>query len=199
MSEVAVVGKRRLPRQLRLLIVVAVLVTGGTVFAAVKAVGYSSHSTMLGSANDVGFFTPKSTKPVAFSLASLTAAGGAGTTTMPSLLGRPVVLNLWSSTCTVCTSETPAIESVARQLGGKVDFVGVDTLDQKGAGLSFIRKYGVTYRQLFDPTAVVATGYGIPGLPVTVFVTSGGKVVGENIGALTTASLRHDLAMLFDV
>lgn len=196
MSEVAAVAKRHLPRHLRLLIVVAVLVTGGAVFAGVKAVGYSSRAPMLSSG--VGFFTPKSTKPVAFSLKSLTG-GRDEEITMSMLRGKPVVLNLWSSTCTVCTQETPAIESVARQLGGKVNFVGVDTLDQHGAGLAFVKRYSVTYRQLFDPNGVVASGYGIPGLPVTVFVTAGGSVVGENIGALTTTSLRHDLMKLFGV
>lgn len=192
------VRKRHLPRHLRLLILAAVVVTGVTVFAAVKAVGYSSRSAGM-TTSGVGFFTPKSTKPVAFSLGSLESTAGGGKVTMPMLLGKPVVLNLWSSTCTVCTSETPAIESVARQLGSQVNFVGIDTLDPRRAGLAFVKKYKVTYRQLFDPTAVVADGYGIPGLPVTVFVTATGSVVGENVGALKTTTLRGDLMKLFGI
>jgi thioredoxin-like negative regulator of GroEL len=97
----------------------------------------------------------------------------------------------------VCKQETPAIESVAKALGGRVRFVGIDTLDERGAARAFLHKYGDSYLQLFDATGVVATGYGIPGLPVTVFVTAAGKVVGENIGALTTTSLRHYLSLLF--
>jgi hypothetical protein len=97
-------------------------------------------------------------------------------------------------------TETPAFETVARALGGQVTFLGIDTLDTSlHAGLAFAHKYSVTYRQLYDPNGIVATGYGVPGLPVTVFVSAGGKVVGENIGALSAASLRHYLALLFGV
>lgn len=202
MSEVATAKRRApFPWRLRVLIVAAVLVTGLTVYGAVQAVHYSSPSssktgTMM---TNTGFFAPRSTKPVAFSLSPLVADDTSKKTTLSELLGKPIVLNMWSSTCSVCTSETPAIESVARTLGGEVTFVGVDSADERGAALAFVHKYGVTYPQLFDPTAVVATGYGIPGLPVTVFVTAGGSVVGENIGALTASSLRHYLSVLFKV
>ncbi|MGC9963328.1 MAG: TlpA disulfide reductase family protein [Acidimicrobiales bacterium] len=198
MSETAVQRRRApLPMRLRLLIVAAVLVTGLTVFGAIQAIHFSSASTKLGMATTgVGFFMPRSTTPVPFSLASLTAGKGADTS-MSSLSGRPVVVNMWASYCTVCTSETPAIESVARTMAAKVGFVGVDSTDVRSAGLAFVHKYGVTYPQLFDPTAIVATGYGIPGLPVTVFITAGGKVAGEYIGALTVTSLRHYLSVLF--
>jgi cytochrome c biogenesis protein CcmG/thiol:disulfide interchange protein DsbE len=184
--------------RLRLLIVAAVLVTGVTVFGAIQAIHFSSASSKLGMATTgVGFFMPRSTTPVPFSLAPLTASGKGADTSMSSLSGRPVVVNMWASYCTVCTSETPAIESVARTMAAKVRFVGVDSTDVRSAGLAFVRKYGVTYPQLFDPTAIVATGYGIPGLPDTVFITADGKVAGEYIGALTATSLRHYLSVLF--
>lgn len=150
-----------------------------------------------------GFYKPSRTMPVAFSLPVLQAAAsspaGTGQVTMASLRGEPVVLNMWSSSCTVCKSETPAMESVARRVRGAVKFVGVDTLDQRGAGLGFLHRYQVSYLQLFDPAEHVGSGYGIPGLPVTVFVSAHGKVVGEYLGALSTKSLAHYLATLFGV
>jgi thiol-disulfide isomerase/thioredoxin len=176
------------------MIVLAVVLTGLVVFAVVKALHYSSAPT---TPSGIGEFTPKNTAPVAFSLQPLTASGHGPKTTMSSLVGTPLVLNMWSSTCVVCKSESPAIESVAKTLGGRVRFIGVDSADERGAALAFLHKYGVTYPQLFDPTAVVATGYGIPGLPVTVFISAAGKVVGENVGALSVTTLRHYLSVLF--
>ncbi|HXY44136.1 MAG TPA: TlpA disulfide reductase family protein [Acidimicrobiales bacterium] len=189
----------RLPGRLRLLILVAVLVTGVTVYGAVQAIHYSNPSSKPGATSmlEAGFFTPKSTTPVPFRLSPLSGKGPK--TALSQLLGKPLVLNMWSSTCTVCQSETPAIERVARYFEGRVTFVGIDSADERGAALSFVRRYGVTYRQLFDPTAAVVTGYGISALPVTVFVTAGGRVVGENLGALSTASLGHYLSLLFGV
>jgi thiol-disulfide isomerase/thioredoxin len=176
------------------MIVLAVVLTGVAVFAIVQALQYSSAPT---TPSGIGEFTPKNATPVAFSLPPLTASGHGTKTTMSELVGTPVVLNMWSSTCVVCKSESPAIESVEKTLGGRVKFIGVDSADERGAALGFLHKYGVTYPQLFDPTAVVATGYGIPGLPVTVFISAAGKVVGENVGALSVTTLRHYLSVLF--
>lgn len=145
----------------------------------------------------VGFFKPKSSQPVAFSLPLLTSAAASGNVTLASDLGKPLVINLWSTTCTVCVKETPAIESVARKVGGDVKFVGIDTLDERGPAQAFVRRYGVTYQELFDPQGTVADAYGAPGLPVSIFVSGSGRVVGENLGALTTTSLTHYLETLF--
>lgn len=198
MGEVAEPRSRaRFGWRLRLLVVIAVLVTGATVLGIVESLRYSSGGSGTESTS-LGFFVPKSAAPVRFSLPPLTVTGNGPKTTLSQLLGKPLVVNLWASTCTVCTTETPALESVARSLGGQVRFVGIDTADvSHAAGLAFVRRYKVTYRQLYDRGALVADGYGVPGLPVTVFVSAGGKVVGENVGALTATSLRHYLAVLF--
>lgn len=186
--------------RLRLLVVVAVVVTGATVVGIIETMHYSSATQAESPDTSPGFFVPKSTTPVPFSLAPLTATGSGPPTSLSDVLGKPLVLNLWASTCTVCTTETPAFASVARVLGARVTFLGIDTLDTSlQAGLAFDKKYRVTYRQLYDPNAVVATGYGVPGLPVTVFVAADGRVVGENIGALTRTSLQHYVKLLFGV
>jgi thiol-disulfide isomerase/thioredoxin len=193
------VSRQRFGWRLRLLVIVAVLVTGFTVLGIVETLHYSSAGSE-STVTSQSFFVPKSTTPVPFSLGPLTSTGKGQRTSLSEVLGKPLVLNLWASTCTVCMTETPAFETVARALGGQVTFLGIDTLDTSlHAGLAFAHKYSVTYRQLYDPNGIVATGYGVPGLPVTVFVSAGGKVVGENIGALSAASLRHYLALLFGV
>jgi thiol-disulfide isomerase/thioredoxin len=133
---------------------------------------------------------------VSFSLPELTAAAGSAKTDMSELVGKPVVLNFWASDCSVCKTETPAFVSVARSVGSRVTFVGVDSADERGPALAFLHKYGAVYLQLFDPGALVASGYGISALPVTVFISSSGKVVGENVGALSALSLRHYLSTL---
>jgi thiol-disulfide isomerase/thioredoxin len=185
--------------RLRLLVVVAVLVTGFTVLGVIETLHYSPGVTGSPAVSKT-FFQPKSTVPVPFSLGPLTATGKGRLTSLSEMLGKPLVINLWASTCTVCMTETPAFETVARALGGQVRFLGIDTLDTSlHAGLAFERKYKVTYPQLYDPDGIVATGYGVPGLPVTVFVSAAGKVLGENIGALSVASLRHYLDLLFGV
>ncbi len=122
---------------------------------------------------------------------------------LPSLRGRgtkPIVMNFWSSTCLPCKQETPALAGVARTLGGRVRFVGIDTVDERARAIAFITRYKVSYPIAFDPNGTAANQYGVPGLPVTIFLSPSGKtVVGENIGALTAAKLRSSLHQLYRV
>lgn len=191
-------------RRLRWLIPLAIALLAFVIVALVEAIHDSDELSKPTTIQSAGFYTPSKTAPAPFSLPvlQLAASGspGAGkTVTMSSLLGKPVVLNMWASTCTVCRAETPDVESVARRVGDAVTFVGVDTLDEKTAALAFLHRYHVTYLQLFDPNEQVGSRYAIPGLPVTVFVSTRGKVVGEYLGALNTRTLEHYLKTLFGV
>ena len=117
---------------------------------------------------------------------------------LSSLAGRPIVLNFWASYCDICRQESPAIAKVAAAVGDRVRFLGVDTEDEQAAALKFISKYGITYQVVSDVDGIVATKYGVPGLPVTVFISATGKrILGINLGALTAASLTSILRKLY--
>lgn len=193
-----------LRRRLRWLVPLGLAAIAAIVVGLVEAFHYSDQISRPAMIQTAGFHSPASTTPVPFALPVLQQAaasppGSPQTVSMSSLRGTPVVLNMWGSWCTVCKKETPAIESVAKRAGGSVDFVGVDTLDHRTAALAFLHRYDVTYLQLFDPGEAVGAGYRVVGLPVTVFVSARGKVVGEYLGALNTATLSHYLQRLFGV
>ena len=133
----------------------------------------------------------------AFDLAQLQARGNVR---LSALHGRPIVINFWSSTCEVCKQETPAIVNVARRLGKRVAFLGIDTIDLRSAAIGFAAKYHVTYPLAFDPQGSVAGKYGLPGLPETFFLSSTGKrIVGINLGALTVGHLTSILHNLYGI
>jgi cytochrome c biogenesis protein CcmG, thiol:disulfide interchange protein DsbE len=181
-----------------LLAAVAAVATAVLVVSIVQTLHYSAAVTTGPSQGPGVGFVAKDIEPVAFTLPVLADGSGADVS-MASLVGKPVVLNLWAHTCTVCTSETPAVEAVARRVGSQVEFVGIDTLDSRDPALAFLHRYHVSYLQLFDVNGTVANSYGVPGLPVTFFVSASGTVVGENLGAMTQTTLTHYLAKLFGV
>jgi peroxiredoxin len=85
-------------------------------------------------------------------------------------------------------------------LAGKVRFVGIDTIDDRAKAMAFVTRYKVSYPIAFDPNGTAANRYGVPGLPVTFFLSPSGKtVLGENVGALTAARLRRILHQLYRV
>ena len=125
---------------------------------------------------------------------------GGGTVRLSALRGRPVVINFWSSSCTPCQKESPAIARVARAVGDKVSFVGIDTADVRNAAIAFVRKGHVTYDVAYDPQGNIASLYRVPALPETFFLARSGKqIVGLQLGALTAAHLSAILHQLYGV
>jgi peroxiredoxin len=108
-----------------------------------------------------------------------------------TLNGRFVVLNFWSSTCTACVREMPAIEQAYSDLGSKVAFVGVDVSDNRSAAAAFARRVGVHYALVSDSSGDVASTYQIPALPFTAIVSPKGILETLHPGAMTTEQLEY--------
>src|ERR1039457_7132044 len=108
-----------------------------------------------------------------------------------SLRGRYTVLNFWSSTCTACVREMPAVEQAYRDLGAKVDFVGVDVSDNRAAAAASAKRTGVTYPLVSDSSGDVASTYQIPGLPFTAILAPNGTLRTLHPGAMTTEQLEY--------
>jgi cytochrome c biogenesis protein CcmG/thiol:disulfide interchange protein DsbE len=192
------VNGRRSPRSkltaIALVVVGAVVLSTATVLGLHWATASSRKVPGMQQAQGVGFTKLDRQAPAVL----LPRLLGGGTVSVTKLAGRPIVLNFWASTCEVCKSETPALASVARTLGGKVTFIGIDSVDRHGPATAFIAKYHVPYPVGFDPQGTLAIKYGVVALPVTFFLSPSGKtIMGENIGALTRSTLRTILHNLY--
>jgi thiol-disulfide isomerase/thioredoxin len=190
-------GPRRPPRRIALaaIVLVAAAALSGATLLAVRWVA-GPHAQAAGNKDGLGFVKfDHPARPV-----SLPDLRGSGTFDLSAVAGKPIVLNFWSSTCGPCKQETAAMASVARSVGSKVTFVGIDTVDARAKAIAFIDKYKVRYQIAFDPDGSTADSYGVPGLPVTFFLSpSATTVIGENIGALTAPKLRSILRRLYGV
>jgi thiol-disulfide isomerase/thioredoxin len=190
-------SRRRVIVGTLLVLATAAVLSAATLLGVRWAAGQGEKAKVeSGSSGGIGF-VKLDRSASAIDLPSLT---GKGKVDVANLTGKPIVVNFWSSTCHPCQQETPALASVARAIGSRVHFVGIDTADLRGAATRFVDKYKVPYPIAFDPKASVAGQYGVPGLPVTVFLSpSGKKVLGENVGALTAPKLRTILQRLYGV
>jgi peroxiredoxin len=103
------------------------------------------------------------------------------------LIGEPLVVNLWFSTCPPCARELPEFAEVDAQRDD-VRFVGVNTIDSVEVMERFAGERGVTYDLLRDQFAELADGIGAVAFPVTLFVTSDGTIV-EQAGVLDADEL----------
>lgn len=112
------------------------------------------------------------------------------TITTADLLGQPLVLNFWYSTCAPCKKELPAFGAVAAEFGDRVRFVGVNPRDTPEVNESFARERGVKYELLRDPDGAYQTTIEIATAPFTLFVAADGTIVRQT-GVLDEAQLRR--------
>ena len=110
--------------------------------------------------------------------------------------GKYTLVNFWASTCSACTSETPALESEYQALGDTVAFIGIDVADRTAAGTTFATRFGVSYPLLQDTKGKTAGEFAISGLPYTVILGPKGKVLVRHPGALTQDQLDYLLRSL---
>jgi len=129
---------------------------------------------------------------------------GAGSVSLASFRGKPLVVDFFASWCTPCRSELPEFLTVSRQLGSRVAFVGVDS-EENGDGLALARLTGITTWPLArDVGGSQQSGLrdalsSIPGMPVTAFYDASGTLRDVRLGALTGAALATHLRELFGV
>lgn len=104
------------------------------------------------------------------------------------LVGRPLVVNIWGSTCGPCKEELPAFAEAHSRYGDEIRFVGVDYLPPSDREEQFARDRGVQYELLYDADGEFVTAVGIAAFPVTLFVAADGTVVQQR-GRLTIEQL----------
>jgi thiol-disulfide isomerase/thioredoxin len=119
-----------------------------------------------------------------------------GTTSLAAYKGKPLVLNFWATTCAPCIKEMPAIESVHRELGDDVTFIGMDVRDSVSGGKEFVRRTGVTYAIGRDPSGGIFESFDAVNLPTTFFIDADGTILDSHTGALTADQLREKIAAI---
>jgi cytochrome c biogenesis protein CcmG, thiol:disulfide interchange protein DsbE len=113
--------------------------------------------------------------------------------TLASLRGKPALVNFWASWCEPCKKEAPELARLQRSLHGSASMVGVDYTDRADAARAFIDRYGWRFPVLSDPDGIYGARYGFSGLPTTVVLDPGGRIVETLRGPQTAADLRRAL------
>src|SRR3989442_10254711 len=114
-----------------------------------------------------------------FSLPALTTQATPAIT-LASFKGKPLVINIWSSTCGPCIHEAPLFQSESHKAQTRgIAFLGIDFQDSQSDGLAFLKQYGVTYPNGLDSSGSIAISYGVSGTPETYFIDRHGVVISK--------------------
>jgi cytochrome c biogenesis protein CcmG/thiol:disulfide interchange protein DsbE len=118
-----------------------------------------------------------------------------GRLSLAELRGRPIVLNFWASWCLPCREEAPMLAKLAADHSARgLVVVGVVYQDSAANATDFIRRYGLSFPALLDPSGRTALDYGVLGLPVTIFIDAGGIIGARQPGPLDAATAESMVA-----
>ena len=105
------------------------------------------------------------------------------------LIGTPLLINFWFSTCEPCRREMPVLAAAHRKYGDSIRFVGLNMNDSSTVAKFFAKKWGATYEMFTEPTGALVTALGIATAPFTIFVSSDGRIAKQHAGELTSSTL----------
>ena len=103
--------------------------------------------------------------------------------TLSDFRGKPVMLTFWAIQCPACGLQAPYIQAFYDEWSSeKIAVLTIDVGDSVAVAQDFVSSQGFTYPVLLDPQSRVAQAYGIPGVPVTFFITTEGIAKAYKIG-----------------
>ena len=106
-----------------------------------------------------------------------------------SLIGSPIVINLWYPTCPPCKAEMPEFVKAQAQVGQTVRFVGLSTQGSPADVKKFADSLGVHYELYTDPGQTAVNVLKLSVAPTTLFVAADGHITSIQSGAMTEGTL----------
>jgi thiol-disulfide isomerase/thioredoxin len=112
-----------------------------------------------------------------------------GETSSLTDLDGPAVINLWATWCAPCRREMPTFESVYRERGDEIGFVGINVGEDADSANDFLAEVGVTYPQYLDPDGYVSTELEATTMPMTVVIDADGAITTHHLGEMDRSEL----------
>lgn len=122
-----------------------------------------------------------------------------GETHISSLVGTPVVLNLWATWCGPCRRELPVLQQ-AQQRSNDVVYLFADQRESRDAVRRYLEGQGLVLRNvLLDDAGKLGQYANSDALPTTLFFDAKGDLVDVRVGPLSAGSLDYYLSELRSV
>jgi peroxiredoxin len=110
---------------------------------------------------------------------------------LSSYRGRTVVLNFWATWCAPCRVEMPwfaGLQKQYQQQGVEIIGIAMDENPSPDDIARFAKEVGVNYTVLLGKDAVGDAYGGVTDLPVTFYIDTTGRIVGQKVGAPANAA-----------
>lgn len=115
------------------------------------------------------------------------------------LIGKPLVINIWTSWCGYCDVEMPYFNELYLEEKDNVTFVMINATgdrDSKEKAKKYVNEKGYSFEIYYDLNLEAISALGIYSYPTTIFVDSNGYIDSVNTGIITKETLKNKIKSL---
>lgn len=110
---------------------------------------------------------------------------------LAGLRGMVVLLNFWTTWCTECRKDMPALEQLHRDFGrAGLRVVGMNIREGQKAIDDYANALGITFPLLSDRRGRIQAAYGVLGTPTTFVIDREGRAAALAVGGRRWGSAR---------
>lgn len=107
-----------------------------------------------------------------------------GKTSLESLKGKLVYIDVWATWCTPCLQEIPALQALEKEYHGKnIAFVSISIDQEKQKWTDYLKQNKLSGIQLYGDLSVdnnFADAYNIQSIPRFILIDKEGKIINAN-------------------
>lgn len=119
---------------------------------------------------------------------------------LSDFIGKPMVINFWSSWCKYCKEEMPDIEKIYNENKEDITFLIINVLDKeetKEIGIQYIRENNFSFPfYSYKDEKKAMNYYGMNKYPSTLFISKEGYVVKKKQGKMSLTELQEGINLL---
>ena len=107
--------------------------------------------------------------------------------------GKVVVVDFWASWCKPCRESIPWLNQMRARHGARgLVVVGVNVDAERADADRFLRDTPVEFEVIYDPKGMLATEFGLKGMPSTFVYDRSGKLVSTYYGFREKKRAHHE-------
>ncbi len=111
-----------------------------------------------------------------------------------SLIGKPLVINIWTSWCGYCDVEMPYFNEMYLKEKDNITFVMINATgdrDSKESAKQYIKESGYSFEIYYDINLDAIRALAIYSYPTTMFIDKEGYIVSTKVGMVTKEILQN--------